>query len=234
MFSKVLILASVAVSAALGQWKRTDYQLDIDNSTYANAYQIHTTHFHLDWEIDFTTEKIDGSVTHDLEVLEDCDFVYFDNWILDVKSVQLLPPGSAEAMRDAGMEGSNNKVGEALTWSIDVVNPIIGDAMTVNFPTKQKAGTTVSVQIFYTTRTEAQAFSWMQPSQTAGGVLPYMYTQCEDINCRTVAPLQDTPANRVTYSAVVVTQNDLTPYMSANTTGRGVYNATHNVASFSN
>lgn len=56
----------------------------------------------------------------------------------------------------------------------------------------------------------------MEPSQTAGGVLPYVYTQCEDINCRTVAPLQDTPSNRVTYSARVITSNDLVAKMSAN------------------
>lgn len=72
----------------------------------------------------------------------------------------------------------------------------------------------------------------MEPSQTAGGKLPYVYTQCEDINCRTVAPLQDTPSNRVTYSARVITQNNLVAKMSANETGLAAYNATHNVASF--
>lgn len=46
-----------------------------------------------------------------------------------------------------------------------------------------------------------------------------MYTQCEDINCRSVAPVQDTPANRITYGSCVVTNKELTPYMSANKTG---------------
>ena len=73
----------------------------------------------------------------------------------------------------------------------------------------------------------------MKPSQTAGGVLPYMYTQCEDINCRTVAPMMDTPANRVTYSARVLTNNELVPKMSANETSSAPLNTTHYLTSFS-
>ena len=47
-----------------------------------------------------------------------------------------------------------------------------------------------------------------------------MFTQCEDINCRSVAPVQDTPANRITYGACITTNSTLTPYMSANRTGQ--------------
>jgi leukotriene-A4 hydrolase len=122
--------------------------------------------------------------------------------------------------------------GTALKMTIDTVNPIIGDALTIHFNEVQKAGTFVSVRIWYTTQPSAQAFSWMEPSQTAGGVLPYVYTQCEDINCRTVAPLQDTPSNRVTYSARVITSGTLVAKMSANQTGLAVLDDTHNVASF--
>jgi len=74
----------------------------------------------------------------------------------------------------------------------------------------------------------------MQPSQTAGGLLPYMYSQCEDINCRTMGPMQDTPANRITYSARIVTSKDLIPKMSANETGTASLNQTHYISSFHN
>ena len=46
-----------------------------------------------------------------------------------------------------------------------------------------------------------------------------MFTQCEDINCRSVAPLQDTPANRITYSANVTVASEFVVKMSANDTG---------------
>jgi len=74
----------------------------------------------------------------------------------------------------------------------------------------------------------------MKPSQTAGGLLPYMYSQCEDINCRTMGPMQDTPANRITYSARVVTDNSLVSRMSANITDTQALNSTHYITSFSN
>jgi leukotriene-A4 hydrolase len=202
----------------------------VDNSTYANANQIRTTHYHVDWDVDFVSQTIEGSIVHDLEVLEDSDHVVFDSWLINIKNAQLLPSGSAQELRKAGPHRKHIE-GAVQMWHIDVVNPEIGDALTVYFPETQKAGTTVSVKIDYITKPEAQAFSWMEPSQTAGGVLPYMYTQCEDINCRTVAPLMDTPSNRVTYSATVTTLRDLVTKMSANETGV-VSNLTHNVASF--
>jgi len=43
-----------------------------------------------------------------------------------------------------------------------------------------------------------------------------MFSQCEDINCRSLAPLQDTPSVKATYGACVTTENPLVPYMSAN------------------
>lgn len=188
MFSKIATLASVAFGSALATYTPTEYQARVDNSTYANAYEIHTTHFHLDWEVDFTNKQLIGSVTHDLEVLQDTDHVIFDSWLINIESAELVPADSAKTLMNHGLEKAVLD-GTPLSWENDIYNPLIGDALTIYFNDVQKAGTTVSVRIYYTTQPEAQAFSWMEPSQTAGGVLPYFYTQCEDINCRTVAPL---------------------------------------------
>jgi len=49
-----------------------------------------------------------------------------------------------------------------------------------------------------------------------------------------MGPMQDTPANRITYSARVVTDNKLVPKMSANETGFKDLNGTHGISSFSN
>lgn len=45
-----------------------------------------------------------------------------------------------------------------------------------------------------------------------------MFTQCEDINCRSVAPLQDTPSNRITYNANIKALKEFVVKMSANET----------------
>ena len=76
------------------------------------------------------------------------------------------------------------------------------------------------------------ALSWMNPKQTAGKKLPYLFSQCESINCRSVAPLMDTPSTKTTYSARVVAKNDFVVKMSANETAVNALNSTHNESFF--
>jgi hypothetical protein len=68
MFSKIVTFVGLAIGSTLAAYSPTTYQANVDNSTYANADQIHTTHFHVDWEVNFDNKQLVGSVTHDLEV----------------------------------------------------------------------------------------------------------------------------------------------------------------------
>jgi leukotriene-A4 hydrolase len=62
-----------------------------------------------------------------------------------------------------------------------------------------------------------------------------MFTQCEDIACRSVAPMQDTPAIRVTYGATVTVEKPYVVHMSANKSEDLSYgNDTHSVFYFEN
>jgi len=61
-----------------------------------------------------------------------------------------------------------------------------------------------------------------------------MFTQCEDIACRSIAPMQDTPANKITYEATVIVKKELKVYMSANKTGDIFWNSTHTAYKFDN
>jgi hypothetical protein len=56
---------------------------------------IHTTHYHVNWQVDFNREQLVGSITHDLEVLSDTNILVMDNWGNIVSSVEMLKPGSA-------------------------------------------------------------------------------------------------------------------------------------------
>ena len=94
----------------------------------------------------------------------------------------------------------------------------MGEVLQVTLDKEYAAGENVTLSIDYTTQSTGQAYSWLTAAQTSGGKLPYMFTQCEDINCRSVAPLQDTPSNRITYSASVYAKTEFVVYMSANKT----------------
>lgn len=51
-----------------------------------------------------------------------------------------------------------------------------------------------------------------------------MFTECQDSHCRSVAPMQDTPAVKMPYNATVRVKNvGYTVRMSANSTGTSLF-----------
>lgn len=56
--------------------------------------------------------------------------------------------------------------------------------------------------------------------------MEYLYTSCEDILCRSLAPMQDTPAVKFLWSAKIRIPKEFDVYMSAVKTTRFNYNAT--------
>jgi len=56
--------------------------------------------------------------------------------------------------------------------------------------------------------------------------MSYLYSQCEDIACRSIAPMMDTPAVKFRYSAKIRAPKEYKVFMSAIKTGTEVYNAT--------
>jgi aminopeptidase N len=55
--------------------------------------------------------------------------------------------------------------------------------------------------IKYTIPSSASALQWLEPAQTAGGKLPFVFTQCQPIHARSLFPCQDSPAARISYAA---------------------------------
>jgi leukotriene-A4 hydrolase len=72
-----------------------------------------------------------------------------------------------------------------------------------------------AVRVTYYTTNEAKAMNWLTTEQTATKVMPYLFTQCEPIECRSLAPLQDTPSIKAPYSANVTVKGSFIVKMSA-------------------
>lgn len=67
----------------------------------------------------------------------------------------------------------------------------------------------LDVQIKYSTLPKATAISWVPKSQTFGKEHPFMFTQCQIHHCRSLAPMQDTPAVKSTFYAILTVYKPL-------------------------
>ena len=65
-----------------------------------------------------------------------------------------------------------------------------------------------------------KGLQWLSPEQTAGKEKPYLFSQAQALNARTMLPVQDTPAVRMTYEASLRVPEGLLPLMSASQDGQ--------------
>lgn len=79
----------------------------------------------------------------------------------------------------------------------------LGSPLTIELGRNFKKDETFSVIIYYSTQqnTSSGAIQWLSPDQTLGKQLPFLYTQCEAIQCRSLLPCQDSPAAKIKVNA---------------------------------
>ncbi|KAF5327018.1 hypothetical protein D9619_004122 [Psilocybe cf. subviscida] len=159
-------------------------EITTDTATQSNPADIATSHAALVWDIDFDARILSGHVVHDMNVLTDnVKEIIFDTRDLAIHSVEL--------------EGSEVK------FRLGSHHPISGTALNVPLPTGLRAGSSVKVKIVYSTTEVNTALQWLDQDQTQGKEFPYLFSQCQPIYARALAPFQDTPSNKFTYSASV-------------------------------
>lgn len=166
-----------------------------DDHSYANLEQINTQHLHLDLEVDFAAQTIYGVARHQMRN-RGADTAIFDVKGLLIQKVTLGPKG-AEKETDFTI-GPMDK------------DSIIGQALLVNVASK-----TTEINIYYQTTDASAALDWLDTTLTSSKTKPFLYTQGQAILTRTWIPIQDSPSNRITYSADVKVPNDLLALMSA-------------------
>ena len=159
-----------------------------------------TKSFHLDIELDFENQKIIGLQTLRIENTKN----FLKLITLDIQGLKIN--------RIYDQQGNN------LEYVIRDVNPKYGQALDITIRELYAKNTEYLVYIDYETTDEQQATSWLRDEQTSGGKHPYMFTQCQAIHCRSVAPFQDTPSIKSIYTMTVKSPKDIVVRASGNIT----------------
>jgi leukotriene-A4 hydrolase len=196
--SPSLIIFALILSAC----SQESYDPAHDYFSFANTDQFVTRHLDLDLTVDFSAEQLHGSaILHLARIDPSATEVILDSRGLSVSDVTVALP-------DGPMVPAEFRFGEEDT--------IEGTPLIVSLPADFKPDADFKIKLDYRTGPDASALQWLPPELTAGGKHPFMFTQSQAIHARSWIPLQDTPAVRITYSAVIHTPRELLAVMSAN------------------
>lgn len=193
--SMMLFLASCDSSNSTKTTPKSPLNERADAHSYANLSEISTKHLHLELDVNFDNQTIYGIARHEMKN-NGADTAIFDINGLMIQKVTIGKKGSEE---EADM-------------FIDKMDKdsILGQALMV--PIKED---TKFVNIYYQTTERSDALDWLDTNLTSSKTKPFLYTQGQAILTRTWIPLQDSPSNRITYSADVKVPADLMAVMSA-------------------
>jgi leukotriene-A4 hydrolase len=164
-----------------------------DRHSYAEPALVRTTHLALEIDLDFTAKVLSGTATHTLAWSGPGDRL-----VLDTRDLTIL-----------AVEGADGDEWEPLEYSLSVPDDELGSALTI------RTGQNERVRVSYRTAPTATGLQWLEPSMTAGGMLPFMFSQSQAIHARSWVPVQDTPSVRFSYSAHVTAPPELMVLMSA-------------------
>jgi aminopeptidase N len=165
-----------------------------DRHSYAEPALVRTTHLELELDLDFTAKVLSGTATHTLAWSGPGDRL-----VLDTRDITVL-----------AVEGSTaDAQWEPLEYSLAVPDDELGSALTIRTQQPDR------VRVSYRTAPTATGLQWLEPAMTAGGVMPFMFSQSQAIHARSWVPVQDTPGVRFSYAAHVTAPPELMVLMSA-------------------
>lgn len=163
-----------------------------DPHSFANISEVVVTHLDLDLDVDFASKRLTGKASLRINNKTGARRLYLDTRDLTIHRVTI---GNSES---------------PATYSLGDPVAHLGRSLMINITPEADR-----VNVYYTTSPEAAALQWLEPSQTAGGKRPFLFTQSQAILARTWVPCQDSPGVRMTYNARVKVPPDLMAVMSA-------------------
>lgn len=169
---------------------------DGDPNSYSNPMETLVSHLDLHLEVDFVARILKGYVDLTVERGDKAADLFLDTRDLTITTVR----------------NKNNL--NKLPFNLKEATEAFGSKLEVILP-KKSGKKVMYVRVEYETSPKARALQWLDPCQTAGKKHPYMFSQCQAINARSMVPCQDTPSAKATYSATIKAPKELTVLMSA-------------------
>ena len=160
-----------------------------DPTSYTDLTQgkIHHIDFHI--HVDFSARLLNVEATYQMQEPIHGS-LYLDSFQIDLEEAHVN--------------------GRTLEWEFDNSDAVLGQRLHL----KGFDGDS-SFTLKFHTSPEARALQWTNGSQTAGGRHPFLFSQCQASNARSIFPCQDTPSVRFTYSAEVEVPQELIAVMAA-------------------
>lgn len=158
----------------------TAMHLHRDPNTLSNYDKFRVTHTSADLSIDFDNKVLKGTVTHTVKSINGTTetAIILDTRFLDVHEVSVN--------------------GERSNWELLAQSKPYGHALKVPLNQAIKGGETLSLRIGVQTTKDGTAVQFLTPVQ-ARSQHPYMFSQCQAINARSIFPCQDTPDVKSTF-----------------------------------
>lgn len=179
-----------------------------DPHSVARLDQVRVRHVFLDLQLCFERRELAGFAELTL------DWKRHDARRVDLDSRDL----HIERVLAADAEGHWQRV----SFKLGPPDPVLGQALRITL--REQAP---KLRIYYRTSPQASGLQWLTPAQTLGKQKPFMFSQAQAIHARSFVPLQDTPAQRFTYSAHITAPAGIRVLMSADNdplaSGRGGY-----------
>lgn len=153
-----------------------------DPTTLSNYGAWRTRHTSVDFKLDFDAKRLEGSVVLQLESQTDgqSSEVVLDTRFLRVSSVAV-----------------DSRPAE---WQLGPHSEPLGAPLHVAIPGGAPRGQLINLTVDVETTDRCTALQWLTPAQTSNKKHPYMFSQCQAINARSIFPCQDTPDVKSTFT----------------------------------